>query len=188
MLSAVNIGFYDKLKLWPGLRVNSTAYVLGDIIRLPGSTTGVKSYKCTTAGTTESPIPIFATDIGSTTTDGTVVWTCYDNKTYQIKAPQGSTVPYVTFGLETDVPIGTFHDQFQIENLTYWVNCFSDKSPADVAEIADEVMTAMDDVTLTVTSYTSMKCVREFIGAVIWDLETGIYQVPLRYRVWLDKT
>ncbi len=189
MLSAVNVGFFDKLKLWPETWAAGTAYTLGDVIK--PTTYASHSYKCTTAGTSHATTqPTFGTTNGGTTADGagTLVWTCYDPKTYQVKAPQGSTVPYITFGVETDVPIGTFHDQFQIESLTYWVNCFSDKSPADVAEMADEVMTALDDVTPTVTSYSVMKCVREFIGTVIWDMETNIYQVPLRYRVWLNKT
>ena len=97
-------------------------------------------------------------------------------------------LPYVTFGLETDVPMGTFASQVAMESLTYWINCFSSTSAAHVASVADDVMGVMDNATLTVTGYTSMKCVREFIGTVIWDLETGIFQVPLRYRVWLDKT
>ena len=129
MLSAVNVGFYNKLSTWSG------------------------TYK-----------------------------------TYQVKAPQTATLPYVTFGLETDVPIGTFASQVAMESLTYWINCFSSTSAAHVASVADDVMGVMDTATLTVTGYTSMKCVREFIGTVIWDLETGIYQVPMRYRVWIDKT
>lgn len=111
-------------------------------------------------------------------------------KTYQVKAPQSATLPYVTFGLETNMPIGTFESQMVIESLTYWVNCFSSTSTANAAEVADSVMTALDDVTLSVTGYTPMKCVREFIGSVIciWDSEIGIFQIPLRYRVWLDKS
>jgi len=109
-------------------------------------------------------------------------------KTYQIKAPQGATLPYVTFGLETDAPMGTFESPMAMESLTYWVNCFSATSPAALAVVADGVMTAMDDITLSVTGYTPMKCVREFIGSSAWDLETGIYMIPLRYRVWIDKT
>jgi len=49
-------------------------------------------------------------------------------------------------------------------------------------------MVALDDKTLTVTSYTSMKCVREFTSSLTWDLETDIYQISLRYRIWLDKS
>ena len=75
-----------------------------------------------------------------------------------------------------------------MENLTYWVNVFSDKSAADAAKKADGVMTALDDVALSVTGFTPMKGVREFIGTIIYDLETGIFQAPMRFRVWLDKT
>ncbi len=129
MLSQVNIGFYNALKLWSG------------------------TYK-----------------------------------TYQVKAPQDATFPYVTFGLETDVPMGTFASPSKIESLTFWVNAFSDVSTASVAGVADDIMTALDNATLTVTGYNPMKCVREFIGTVIYDLELGVFQVPLRYRVWLSKT
>lgn len=186
MISAVNVGFYNALKLWPEDWAATTAYTVGDVVK--ASSYDSHSYKCTTAGTSGSSEPSWDTDNGDTTSDGTVVWITYDPKTYQVKAPQEATVPYITFGMETESPIGTFEDFEAIENLTYWINCFSDKSTADVAEMADEVMDAMDEASLTVTGYTKMKCVREFIGSVIWDLETMIFQVPLRYRVWLDKT
>ena len=187
MLLAINVGFYNALKLWPETWAANTAYTVGDVVK--PTTYASHSYKVTTAGTSHATTePTWGTTNGGTTADNTVVWTCFDPKTYQVKAPQGSTVPYITFGLLTESPIGTFADFESIENLTYWVNCFSDKSTADLSEITDEVMDALDDVTLTVSGYTNMKCMREFIGSVIWDLETGIYQMPLRYRIWLDKT
>jgi len=188
-ISAVNVGFYNAIKLWPETWVAATPYALGDIVK--PSTYASHSYKCTTAGTSAAVTqPTFGTTNGGTTADGTgaLVWTCFDTKTYQVKSPQASTFPYVTFGMETDLPIGTFADQTAIESLTFWVNAFSGVSAADVAEIADEIMTALDDVTLTVTGYTSMKCVREFIGSVIWDMESNTFQIPLRFRIWLDKS
>ena len=187
MLSATNVGFYNALKLWPTTSARATVYAVGDMIK--PTTYASHSYKCTTAGTSHATVePTWTTTNGNTTTDGTAVFTCFNSKTYQIKAPQGSTVPYVTFGPETDVPMGDFGSQTAMESLTYWVNCFSSKSAADVAEIADEVMTAVDDVTLTgITNYTPMKCVREFTGSTIWDSETDIYMIPLRYRVWLSR-
>ena len=186
MISQSQVGFYNKLKLWPETWVATTAYTVGDVVK--ATTYNSHSYKCTTAGTSGSSELTWSTTNGATQTDGTVTWTCFDPKTYQIIAPQSSTVPYVVFGLLTEMPIGTFADFEAIENQTYYVNCFSDKSPADLAEIADEVMTALDDVTLTVDGYTSMKCIREFIGSPIYDIETLILMTPLRYRVWLDKS
>jgi len=186
MLSATNVGFYAKLKLWPETWVKNTAYTVGDLVK--ATTYNSHSYLCTIAGTSHATTePTWPTTNGTTKTDGTVTWKTFDTKTYQIKAKQADTVPYVTFGPETDVPMGDFVSQTAMESLTYWVNCFSDKSPADVAEIADEVMTAVDDCTLTVTGYTPMKCVREFIGSTIWDSETDIYMIPLRYRIWLSR-
>ncbi len=189
MLAEVNVGFYDKLKLWPETWTIDTPYTLGDVVK--ATTYNSHSYKCTTAGTSHATTePTWGTTNGGTTADGagTLVWTCYDTKTYNVKAPQGSTVPYVTFGLLTDMPMGTFASPMKMESLTFWVNAFSDVSTAAVAEIADEVMTALDNTTLTVNGYTNMKTVREFIGSAIWDLETGIFQIPFRYRIWLNKS
>jgi hypothetical protein len=187
MISAVNSGFYNLLKLWPETWTANTAYAVGDVVKK--TTYNSHSYLCTVAGTSHATTePTWPTTNGTTKVDNTVTWTTYDPKTYQVKAPQGSSVPYVTFGLLTESPIGTFADFEAIENLTFWVNCFSDKSTADLAEIADEVMAALDSASLTVTGYTSMKCVREFTGSVIYDLDTLIYQIPLRYRIWIDKT
>ncbi len=187
MISAVNVGFYNALKLWPETWAANTTYALGDVIK--PTTYASHAYLCTTVGTSHATTePTWDTVEGNTTDDGTVSWTTYDTKTYQILAPQDSVFPYVTFGAETGTPIGTFADFEAIESLTYWVNAFSDTSTADLAKIADEVMTVLDDVTLTVTGYTSMKCVREFIGSIIYDTETNVYQLPLRYRVWLDKS
>lgn len=185
--SAVNVGFFNALKLYPPTWAVGTAYAVGDLVK--PTTYASHAYKCTTAGTSHAATePTWGTTNGGTTTDNTVTWTCYDTKTYNTKSPQGSTVPYVTFGLGTDVPMGTFASQTAMESLTFWVNAFSSVSTADVAEIADEIMTALDNATLTVTGYTSMKCIREFIGTTIYDLETGIFQIPMRIRVWLDKT
>ena len=187
MISAVNSGVYNLLKLWPETWAANTAYAVGDVVK--ATTYNSHSYKCTVAGTSHATTePTWSTTNGATQTDGTVTWTVYDSKCYQVKAPQASTVPYVTFGLLTEAPIGTFADFEAIENLTYWVNVFSDKSTADLAEIADEVMDSLDDKTITATGYSSMKVVREFISSPTWDLGTGIYQQSLRYRIWLDKS
>ncbi len=126
--------------------------------------------------------------VGGTSLQTKLGGSASDKKIYQVKAPQSSTAPYITFGLETEVPIGTFADFEAIESLTYWVNTFSNKSAADIADVADKVMDTLDNVVITATGYTNMKCVREFTGSPIWDLETNIYQIPLRYRLWMDKT
>ena len=107
---------------------------------------------------------------------------------YNTVAPPSAVPPYITFGLLTEVPIGDFEDFEGIENLTFYVNCFSSKSIADVYSVASTVMSVMDSATLTASGYTSMKCQREYTGGPLYDLETGIYMSPMRYRVWLDKT
>ena len=108
------------------------------------------------------------------------------NKAYNIIAPQNSTVPYVTFGIETDTPMGEFGNLEAMEDLTFWVNCFN-TSQQGARTIADLVLGVMDDATLTVNGYSHMVCKREFISGIMYDIETKIFQISLRYRVMLSK-
>jgi hypothetical protein len=48
------------------------AHALGDLVK---ETAGNNVHECTTAGTSGASEPTWATDIGATTTDGTVTWT-----------------------------------------------------------------------------------------------------------------
>lgn len=57
------------------VRLNSTAYALGDRV-VNASTINYFVFECTTAGTSAATAPTYVTTPGSTTTDGTVVWTC----------------------------------------------------------------------------------------------------------------
>lgn len=58
-------------------RANSTAYGVGDIHRTDGVPTvgNERVYRCTTAGTSGVASPTWGLTAGSTTTDGTAVWT-----------------------------------------------------------------------------------------------------------------
>jgi len=106
---------------------------------------------------------------------------------YNTIAISSQTPPYCTFGLLTETPVGDFNDFEAVEDLTFWVNCFASNSIAGAYTLADAVMTVLDGATVNATGYTWMKCVREFIGNAVWDEDTNIFQVPMRFRVWLDK-
>lgn len=54
------------------VRANSAAYVVGDRIML--GTADLSIYECITAGSSAAAPPTFNTNIGDTTTDGTVTW------------------------------------------------------------------------------------------------------------------
>ena len=53
----------------------STAFVVGDIRRATTEQASGLWFRCTTAGTSASSEPSWPTDIGSTITDNTCVWT-----------------------------------------------------------------------------------------------------------------
>jgi hypothetical protein len=103
-------------------------------------------------------------------------------RTHHIIAPKTAVVPYVTYGLATDRPVAVFGNLEKIEEVTFWINCFG-SSPAQVQDIVDLVLAVMDNATLTVAGYSSMVCRREFMGAMIADVDASVYQVPLRYRI-----
>ncbi len=106
---------------------------------------------------------------------------------YRMIAVQGAVLPYVTFDLLSDAPVGTFASQTAIEDSTWWFNVFTSVGSKAAGDIAQLVMDVLDDAVLTVTGYSSLKCVREFINPPIYDPETEVFQVPLRYRVLVDK-
>ena len=53
----------------------STGFAVGDVRRATSSQNSGLVFECTTAGTSGSSEPTWPTDISSTVTDGTVVWT-----------------------------------------------------------------------------------------------------------------
>jgi hypothetical protein len=59
---------------WATQRANSTAYVVGNIVR-PATGNGYL-YSCTVAGTSGGSIPTYPTVVGQTVADGGVTWTC----------------------------------------------------------------------------------------------------------------
>jgi hypothetical protein len=89
MLRASSNPGVDPIQITPTYilqsRASSTAYVLGDSA-IPSPANGYR-YEVTTAGTSGGSAPTWNTSLGSTTTDGTVVWTLVaeDSPTSEIK-------------------------------------------------------------------------------------------------------
>jgi len=185
MITNFTTGFYTKLRLWPTTWAATTAYAVGNIVK--PTTYASHAYKCTTAGTSASSEPTWSTTNGGTTSDGTVTWTTFDTLTYNTLAPQTASLPYITFGLLTDMPMGAFQDTALFEDMTFYVNIFSSTSVAHALSIGDLIKTAMDNTTLTITSYTSMRCMREYTGNVSYNPDDKVFSIPMRYRVWGSK-
>lgn len=57
---------------WGTARANSTAYVVGDVVR-PATGNGYL-YRCVVAGTSGGSLPTYSTVMGATFSDGTVTW------------------------------------------------------------------------------------------------------------------
>lgn len=107
-------------------------------------------------------------------------------KIYHIIAPQRYRVPYITYGQITDIPIGDFNDPTSVEQTTWWLNIFSKTGSKDAGAKAALLTSVLDNVVLTVAGFNELWCLREFIGSLIYDMETQIYQIPLRYSIWVN--
>ena len=193
MLTQIFTGVYQTIRLWPESWASTATYSVGDIIKPSTSSTSYTSctYLVTTAGSTDGTEPTWPTTLNSTISSGTVIFTTKDTKTYNIEAPQTASLPYVVFGHNTSIPIGDFANFDTIENSTFWVNCFSNRSVADVTEIADEVLTVLDSATLSITGYMNLKTQHEFIGNPIPNYTDNAFiawQIPLRIRILNNKT
>lgn len=104
-------------------------------------------------------------------------------KCYNTIAYQAAALPYITFGILTAVPVATFASLNAIEDCTVWLNLFSSTGQKDIADIFDDVDAALQNATLTISGYTAMVCRREYVGNIMFDPDTRIYQLSLRYRV-----
>ena len=112
-----------------------------------------------------------------------------DKKIYNVIARQDATLPYITIGFLTGIPMGVFGDLTDMEDCTVYVNIFSDSGSAkEAGDIFDLVKAVLDDADLTITGYANdMVCRREFVGAVIYDPDIEVWQIPMRYRIIAEK-
>lgn len=97
-----------RVPLRPGPRADSTVVALGVFARVP---TGVGAgsyaeegviYECTTPGTTAATAPAFSIGLGSTTADGSVVWTArtaWTRPASIASAPDASTLVLADDGI-----------------------------------------------------------------------------------------
>ena len=107
-------------------------------------------------------------------------------KIYHVIARQGESVPYVTFGLLDASSIGTFANPRAIDVTVWWFNVFSKTGSKDAGTIAGYLSAVLDNANLAVAGYTAMKCVYDYMGSDIYDPDTGIFQIPLRYRIQVN--
>jgi lambda family phage minor tail protein L len=94
---------------------STTAYVVGDIVRATTLQSSGLVFQCTTAGTSGSTQPVWATDIGSTVTDGTVTWTAIAS-TYEELAAIAPSAIIELFELTLDATLHGSSDTYRWHN------------------------------------------------------------------------
>ena len=93
----------------------TTAYVVGDIVRATTLQASGLVFRCTTAGTSGSTEPVWATDIGSTVTDATVTWTAISS-TYEELAVIAPSAIIELFELQLDATLHGSSDVYRFHN------------------------------------------------------------------------
>lgn len=94
---------------------SSTAYAVGAIVRASSLQASGLVFQCTTAGTSSSTQPAWPTDIGSTITDGTVVWKAISSVYEELAALAPSAIIEL-FELTLDAALHGSSDTY------YWHN------------------------------------------------------------------
>ena len=93
----------------------TTAYVVGDIVRATTLQASGLVFRCTTAGTSGSTEPVWATDIGSTIIDATVTWTAISS-TYEELAAIAPSAIIELFELQLDATLHGSSDVYRFHN------------------------------------------------------------------------
>ena len=94
---------------------SSTAYSVGNIVRASTLQASGLVFRCTTAGTSGGSEPAWGTDIGSTITDGTVVWTAVASS-YEELAEIAPSAIIELFELTLDATLHGFSDTYRWHN------------------------------------------------------------------------
>ena len=110
-------------------------------------------------------------------------------KCYNVTAPQGTAFPFLVFTLLSDTPINTFNELSAINDAAVQVLILSDSASAkECGTIYDLLDAVLQGQALSVSGYGHLKTHREYLGTPLFDPETRIYELPVRYRIWIDKT
>lgn len=94
---------------------SSTAYSVGNIVRASSLQASGLVFRCTTAGTSGGSEPAWGTDIGSTITDGTVVWTAVASS-YEELAEIAPSAIIELFELTLDATLHGSSDTYRWHN------------------------------------------------------------------------
>lgn len=94
---------------------SSTAYAVGDIRRATTLQASGLVFRCTTAGTSGGTEPAWATDIGSTVTDNTVVWTAISSVYEELSVLSPNAIIEL-FELQLDTTLHGTNDIYRWHN------------------------------------------------------------------------
>jgi hypothetical protein len=120
---------YTAANSWGVSRANSTAYVVGQVVR-PATGNGFV-YQALTAGTSGGSIPTYPTTIGGTVTDGGVTWLCVG--TGVVSVAMSGTAAWASSTITARGIV--FYDSTPATDATRPLICFVDLG-ADVSSTA----------------------------------------------------
>lgn len=100
---------------------------------------------------------------------------------FHVLAPQGKGLPYITYQQISGSPSYTFTENF--EECVYQLNIWSESSKV-AGEIFEEVKRLLDKSYITLDSWQTVKCFREFNEILFTE---DAFNLPVRYRIELQR-
>jgi hypothetical protein len=107
---------------------------------------------------------------------------------YHLQAPEGATLPYVVFSLQSDVE--TNDTAHKVRNDLGFIRAYSGVSAVQAGSIDAAIETALDNVPLVVSGWTNLWLAREQELETVENQPSGkaIYMQGAFYRAILERT
>lgn len=109
------------------------------------------------------------------------------NRIYYGMAPQSTICPYAVFHILSGNHDFTFREKF--DRVTIQFNLFDDSSsPTELETIYGYLITLFDNASLSVSGYTSIWCNRTVTVPARWIDVEQVWQISVRYDIFLQDT
>lgn len=121
-------------------------------------------------------------------TEGQVLKNLLGGRLYNTYAPQGASFPLATVSLISDIPDGTFTEDWENVLLQFSIYSLS-SSAVEVCDTFDALKVLYDDCPLVVSGYQTLYMKREFSKLLHEDDENlAPWHYVVEYRVLMEKS